>query len=153
MIKQLGIEHLITFHYDFGPEVVAQFYVSVLFHNDENLSLTWMTHGEKMTGSWAEFMKLLKINFAGLHNPVGLRPHRNPDTTPKDKLMPFYVRKGVLIPFLDIMHRVFRNTLFPRVGNKDEVHSYLVDMLLMCQEGWTQPNGPLDVSNVMFWEF
>ena len=27
----------------------------------------------------------------------------------------------------------FRETLFPRIGNLDQVHSYLVDMLLFCQ--------------------
>ena len=111
-----------------------------------------MSHGELLHGSWSEFINLLGIKFTGLHNSLGVRPHHNPDTTPKDKLQPFYVRKCVLIPFLDIMHRVFRNTLFPRVGNKYEVHYYLVDMPLMCQEGLEKSNGPLDVANVMFYE-
>src|SRR6187399_2446686 len=38
-----------------------------------------------------------------------------------------------LSTYLDILHRIFRETLFPRVGNHDMVHSYLVDMLLFCQ--------------------
>ena len=40
----------------------------------------------------------------------------------------------VLNSFLDIMHRIFRNTLFPRIGDKDKVHAYLVDMMIMCEE-------------------
>ena len=58
----------------------------------------------------------------------------------------------VMPPFLDVMHRIFRNILFPRVGNKDQVHSYLVDMLMMCQKGRTRSSGPLDVSRVMWSE-
>lgn len=75
-----------------------------------------------------------------------------PGATPKNKLQHLYVRKNVLPPLLDIMHRIFHNTLFPRVGNKDEVHSYLVDILLMCEEGRTKNTGPLDVSDVMLSE-
>lgn len=152
MIQQLGIEDLITFPYDFDPDIVAQFYVTVHFHVDVDRTMTWMTNGEKMSGSWIEFMKLLNVPDEVLHNPVGLRPHANPGATPKEKLMPFYLRKNVLPSFLDVMHRIFRNTLFPRVGNKDQVHSYLMDMLLMCEEGRTKNSGPLDVSNVMFCE-
>lgn len=48
------------------------------------------------------------------------------------------------------MHRIFRTSLFPRVGNLDMVHSYLVNMLLLCMEfkGTTQT---LDVCDIM-WE-
>src|SRR4051812_18545967 len=40
----------------------------------------------------------------------------------------------VLTPFLDIMHMIFSTSLFPRVGNLDLVHNYLVNMLLLCME-------------------
>ena len=55
--------------------------------------------------------------------------------------------------FLDILHRVFRETLFPRIGNLDMVHSYLVDMLLFCQREKEQNTGEsLDISHVMWSE-
>src|SRR4051812_17985967 len=56
----------------------------------------------------------------------------------------------VLIPFLDIMHRIFRTFLFPCVGNLDLVHNYLVNILLLCMEfrGTMQT---LDVCDIM-WE-
>ena len=52
------------------------------------------------------------------------------------KLMPFLVEKKlpnvtqswVLNPFLDVIHQIFRDTLFPRAGDKDKVHAYLVDI-------------------------
>ena len=58
----------------------------------------------------------------------------------------------VLNSFLDIMHRIFRKTLFPRIGDKDKVHSYLVDMLLLCAEARSSQTQPLDVSHIMWCE-
>ena len=63
----------------------------------------------------------------------------------KNKIQPFYVEKKlssgksswVLNSFLDIMYRIFRNSLFPRIGDKDKVQAYLVDMLLLCEEART----------------
>lgn len=51
---------------------------------------------------------------------------------------------------LDIMHRILRNTLFPRIGNFDEVHGSLPEMLLLCEEAMTKESAPLDISDVMF---
>ncbi|KAI5019043.1 hypothetical protein ZWY2020_043931 [Hordeum vulgare] len=50
------------------------------------------------------------------------------------------------------MHWVFRNSLFPRIGNKDEVHGHLVEMLLLCEEARTKETAPLDIVDVMFHE-
>ncbi|KAI5006419.1 hypothetical protein ZWY2020_033662 [Hordeum vulgare] len=50
------------------------------------------------------------------------------------------------------MHRIFRNTLFPRIGNKDEVHGLLAEMLLLCEEARNKATAPLDISDVMFCE-
>ena len=68
----------------------------------------------------------------------------NPETTKETYELP---------AFLDILHRVFRETLFPRIGNLDMVHSYLVDMLLFCQRKKEQNTGEsLDISHVMWSE-
>ena len=58
-----------------------------------------------------------------------------------------------LSTYLDILHRVFRETLFPRIGDLDMVHSYLVDMLLFCQHEKEANTGEsLDISHVMWSE-
>ena len=70
-------------------------------------------------------MELLLIPDGGLNTPVGVRPHANSKSANKNKLMSYLVEKAlpnkkkvwVLNPFLDIMHRLFRNTLFPRIGD------------------------------------
>ena len=85
---------------------------------------------------------MLLVLDEGLNTPVGVRPHANSESANKNKLMPYLVEKAlpnkkkvwVLNPFLDIMHRLFRNTLFPRIGDMGQVHAYLVDMMLLCEE-------------------
>ena len=101
---------------------------------------------------------MLRVPGEGLHTHVGVLPHANAESDNKDKLLPFYVEKElasgrsmwVLNPFLDIMHRVFRHSLFPRIGDKDKVHAYLVDMLLICEEARVSQTQPLDVSHIMW---
>ena len=104
-----------------------------------------MTNGRQLSATWKEFIGLLHVPDDGLHTPVGVHPHSNSESANKNKLQPFYVEKvlpsgkstWVLNSFLDIMHRIFRNTLFPHIGDKDKVHSYLVDMMLLCAEART----------------
>ena len=81
-----------------------------------------------------------------------MRPHApsSSTATPKDTLQQLYVKKGVLPKHLDIMHRIFRNSLFPRIGNFDEVHGHLAEMLLLCEEAKTKESAPLDIAHVMF---
>lgn len=135
LVEQFGIEHLLTFHLDFDPEIVARFFALVHFHFDEGRTMTWMTNGQQMTAKWNDFMNLLQVPDAGLDMPVGIHPHANPESANKNKLQPFFVEKTVpskkkawvLNSFLDIMHRIFRNTLFPRISDKDKVHAYIVE--------------------------
>ena len=35
-----------------------------------------------------------------------------------------------LLPIYDILHRIFRNTLAPRVGNFDQIHGTLIDIMV-----------------------
>ncbi|KAI4970754.1 hypothetical protein ZWY2020_001668 [Hordeum vulgare] len=155
LIDKLGIKEIISFKKDFDPDVVTQFYVTVHFSPDDERTMIWMNGIHKMTGSWLEFMEFLKVDFQGADNPIGSHPHApaSTDRAPaKDRLQQLYVKKGVLPKHLDIMHPIFRNTLFPRIGNFDEVHGSLVEMLLLCEEAMTKESAPLDISDVMFTE-
>ena len=50
------------------------------------------------------------------------------------------------------MYRIFRNIFFPRIGDKDKVHAYLMDMMLICEEARRVQRQPLDVSHIMWRE-
>jgi len=67
-----------------------------------------------------------------------------------EKKLPNGTQSWVLNPFLDVMHRIFRNTLLPRVGDKDKVHAYLMDMMLLCEEARLHVAQPLDISHIMW---
>ena len=61
----------------------------------------------------------------GMEGRGGIRPHDHPESMPKEKLAPLYIRgRGIigeskdLVKVYDIMHRVFRNVLLPKVGIK-----------------------------------
>ncbi|XP_073354653.1 uncharacterized protein [Aegilops tauschii subsp. strangulata] len=122
LVEQFGIEDVISFHLDFDPEIVAQFFASVHFHTDEERKMTWITNGQQMTAKWKNFMDLLHVPDEGLNTPVGVRPHSNPESASKnkqylvEKKLPNDKKTWVLNPFLDIMHWIFRNSLFPRIG-------------------------------------
>ena len=160
LVEQFAIEPVISFHLDYDPELICQFFASVYFHPGEERRMTWMTNGRQLSATWKEFMDLLHIPDDGLHTPVGVRPHANSEFANKNLLQPFLVEKvlpngkstWVLNSFLDIMHRIFCNTLFPRIGEKDKVHAYLVDMLLLCAEARSSQTQPLDVSHIMWCE-
>src|SRR4051812_43975299 len=91
-------------------------------------------------------MAALGVPLSTPDEPLGLRPQTSSNARNKNELAPYQntieytdakgndKRCVVLITFLDIMHRIFRSSLFPRVGNLDMVHSFLVNMLLLCME-------------------
>ena len=158
LCEQFDIVKIITFNHDFDPELVAQFYATVYFGTDDARTLTWMTLGRRMQTTWKTFMNSLGYGDDGLENSLGLRPHLRRHPAHKSKLLRYTnIRKTAkgevkeLNSFLDIMHRIFRHSLFPRVGNFDMVHGHLVDMLLMCEKEKGKTT-VLDVSHVMWSE-
>src|SRR3954465_4241363 len=48
------------------------------------------------------------------------------------------------------MHRIFRSSLFPHVGNLDMAHIYLANMMLLCEE-YKNTTMTLDMCSIM-WE-
>ena len=51
LVEQFGIEHVLTFHLDYDPELICQFFASVYFHSDEERRMTWMTNGRKLSAT------------------------------------------------------------------------------------------------------
>ena len=83
--------------------------------------------------------------------------HHEGRASGRDVLLPITMEGGTpgqsedLLPTYEIMFRIFRETLTPRVGNWDQVHGYLIDLLLQChlRKGSGEK---LDVMNVIFEE-
>src|SRR4051812_32802240 len=106
---------------------------------------------------------LLQVPYSTPDEPVGLRPHTTTPAKKKGELAPYQTSvvyhdakgnekcKLMLTPFLDIMHRILRNSLFPRVGDLDKIHSYLVNMILLCQE-YKGTTMTLDICSILYEE-
>ncbi|KAE8820241.1 hypothetical protein D1007_01960 [Hordeum vulgare] len=130
MCGKLGIVSLMQFNKDFDAEMVVGFFTTVHLGIYEAMVLTWMTNGRLLSALWKEITGLLGYDDKGIHDPIGFRPHEEIASIHKSQLYPFSQEKissttrkstYVLKPFLDIMHHIFRHTVFPRVGNLDQV--------------------------------
>ncbi|KAE8771036.1 putative atp-dependent rna helicase ddx11 [Hordeum vulgare] len=143
LYENMGILGIMQFNKDIDVDIIMVFFATVHLGTDEAWTLQWMTNGRLLFAPWKSFMDLLHTKDKGLKTPLGFRPHHEYLATHKQAMYKFSTEKissttrkstWVLEPFLDIMHRIFRATLFPRVGNVHQVHSYLVDMLLFCEK-------------------
>ena len=161
LCEQFGICDIISFNIAFDADLLAQFFATVYFLKRADRTLTWMCRDEAVSCKWEVFMEALGVPVSTPDMALGLRPHTMEKARDKSELAPlqntflYTDAKGqkksrlVLIPFLDIMHRIFRTSLFPRVGNLDQVHSYLVNMLLLCEE-YKNTTQTLDVCSIMW---
>src|SRR3954464_7369141 len=163
LVDQFGLGPIIFFNKHFCPDLLAQFYATVYFRSQSGVrSLIWMLGEHRVSCTWEKFMEALGVPFSSPDDALGLRPHTAANARPKGELAPFQISvpytdaKGrqrtrlILTRFVDIMHRIFRTSLFPRVGNLDLVHGYLVNMLLLCVEHKDTAQ-TLDICNIM-WE-
>lgn len=73
----------------------------------------------------------------GLSGNGGIRPCDRASSMEKAELAHLYIlgwgiigESKDMLQVYDIMHQVFRNVLFPKVANQDEIHGYLVDFLV-----------------------
>ena len=86
---------------------------------------------------WRAFCNALGYEDTGVEGQGGIRPHDLAHPMDKVKLAPLYIpghgivgKSNDLLPVYDIMHRVFRCVLLPKVGNQDDIYGYLVDLLV-----------------------
>ena len=51
LVEQFDIERVISFHLDYDPELICQFFASMFFHSGEERRMTWMTDGRQLTAT------------------------------------------------------------------------------------------------------
>ncbi|KAK1605343.1 hypothetical protein QYE76_029016 [Lolium multiflorum] len=126
----------------FLQEIICQFYATVVFLEDEDgfRSLKWMTREHVMEATWEDFARGIgyelpefDINFFKIH--LQAKPMA------KEKMAHLYIPGRMLcgsaynlLPVYDIMNRIYRSTLNPKDTNHDEVHGFLVNLLVRTDE-------------------
>uniref|UniRef100_A0ACD5UK02 Uncharacterized protein n=1 Tax=Avena sativa TaxID=4498 RepID=A0ACD5UK02_AVESA len=154
--SNLGMFPIMEFQYDYDPLLICQFYATAHFHNGRNRKITWMTQGAVNEATLAEFAAILGYEDRGRDVPCGFRCHMREHPSKKDVLTPLHIRgRGVagkikdLLPTYDILHRIFRETVAPRAGNKDEIHGFSVDLLFNTFLN-RESGQPLDVTDFIW---
>jgi hypothetical protein len=140
--EELGLVPLMTFNHPYNKEIICQFYATVVFEEDEFgvRSLTWMTKEHLMRASWEEFAQGLGYQLA--HDDRNtFRVHLQPKPMSKDKMVNLYIDGRALcgsaydlLPTYDILNHIYHNTINPKHTNHDEVHGFLINLLVLSQE-------------------
>ena len=140
--EQFGLLDFIEINEDYDEHLVGQFFATLFFHNEDDRKITWMTKNQVFTATWAEFAALFGLQDYGADTtPAFLSTHFRvpyPEKTMGvhelyDLYIPGRAMVGLqknLLPVYDILHRIFRNTLAPRVGNFDQIHGTLIDIMV-----------------------
>jgi hypothetical protein len=131
-----------TFSHNYSKEVICQFFATVVFLEDEYgfRSLKWMTKEFVMEATWEDFARGIgydlpdyDINFFWIHLQNKLMA--------KEKMVSLYIPGRTLcgsaynlLPVYNIMNRIYRNTINPKHTNQDEVHGFLVNLLVRTDE-------------------
>ena len=115
-----------------------------------------MNEGAVKQAMLAEFGAILGYEDRGKDTPVCFQCHTNDRPMKKDVLAPLYIRgRGIprkikgLLPTYDILHRIFRETVAPRAGNVDEIHAFMVD-IMMATYHHRDSGLPMDVMDVIW---
>ncbi|KAK1698641.1 hypothetical protein QYE76_015338 [Lolium multiflorum] len=137
-----GLIPLMTFTHNYSKEVICQFYATAVFLQDETgfRSIKWMTKEHVMEATWEEFARGLGYELPG--NDINyFRIHLQHKPMSKDKMANLYIPGRMmcgsaydLLPTYDIMNRIYRNTINPKHTNQDEVHGFLVNLLVHTHE-------------------
>ena len=51
LVEQFAIEPVISFHLDYDPEIICQFFALVYFHPGDERRMTWMTNGRQLSAT------------------------------------------------------------------------------------------------------
>jgi hypothetical protein len=140
--EEQGLIPIMTFSHDFSREVICQFYATVVFLEDEGgyRTLKWMTKEHVMEASWQDFARGIGYELPEDDSNT-FRIHLQAKPMAKEKMADLYIRgrmlcgstKG-LLPVYDIMNRIYRSTINPKHTNHDEVHGFLVNLLVRTHE-------------------
>ena len=140
--EEFGLIPLMEFCHGFDEDLVAQFFATVKMSESEEgeLTLQWMTHDKLLSATWEEFGECLGYPVLPANAPGYFRVHGLSRPMAKDRMVdaelyiPGWESAGSsykLRPTYDILLRIYRSVLNPKVGNFDQVHGYLVNMMVL----------------------
>ena len=156
---QLGLIPLMEFHHPYCVDVIGQFFATVYVDNDDAKTMTWMTEGRMLHGTWDQFAACLGYPVLPDNEDGYFRAHNTPKPIEKTLLADLYLEGEVvygsqkyLHPVYDILLRIYREVLNPKVGCVDQIYGYLGNLLYLTHQN--RDSGlQLDVMDFLWNEF
>ena len=100
-----------------------------------------MTMEKKLSGTWAQFAECMQYPFLPPNAEGYFRAHYSKKPIKKELLADLYMEGEVklgsqkfLLPVYDIMLRVYRETLNPKVGCHDQIFGFLQNLLYLTHK-------------------
>ncbi|KAM0828610.1 hypothetical protein ACQ4PT_067428 [Festuca glaucescens] len=139
--EQLGLIPLMEFHHPYNVDIIDQFYATVYVDNDDAKTMTWLTEGRMLHGTWEQFANCLGYPVLPANSEGYFRAHYTPKPLAKELLADLYLPGEVvygsqkyLLPVYDILLRICREVLNPKVGCVDQIYGYLVNLLYLTHQ-------------------
>ena len=136
--EQFGLIPLMEFQHPYCVEVIGQFFATVYVDNDDAKTMTWMTEGRLLHGTWDQFAACLGYPVLTGKEDGYFRAHNTPKPVEKALLVDLYLEGEVvygsqkfLRPVYDILLRIYREVLNPKVGCVDQIYGYLGNLLYL----------------------
>ena len=130
IVRKLGLEKLMTTQQNYSIKLVQQFFATVQFGNDADVTLTWMIGSIKCVSSMTRFGELLGYGFRNGEESKGRIMHVEGLHYDKKKLTPLYSNKESmgtnkdLLPTFNILLRMFWYNIAPQAGNIDAIQGW-----------------------------
>jgi hypothetical protein len=140
--EEFGLLSLMQFNHVIDEDTVAQFYATVHLNKTNEREIIFMTRDKMMKATWAQFGECLGYPIVDDPTIASLfRVHTKTRPMEKKYLAPLLILGwGVpgdskhLLPVYDIMHQIYREVLNPKVGNIDQIHGFMIDLLILTHQ-------------------
>ena len=152
--ERMGLHPLMAIQCDYHEYYVQQFYSTLAFRSDPNITMTWLTGEEECEANFHDFARILGYAFPG-SDGAGQIVHNleHPDERVFNDLFeagqPINLTAG-LLPLYGELVKFFRMNIAPSGGNNDAIRASLINLLYFAYEVANDPNpGPHNKLDVM----
>jgi hypothetical protein len=159
MCEEFGLIPLMQFVHNWDEELVVQFYSTVYFTEDDDRTIKWLTNGRLLEATWEEFGDSLGypiLDTSKDEDANGWRCHYSDYVDHKDTMAPLYIwghenpdKTSTLAPEYHILLRIYRENIAAKVGNFDEVHGFIVNLMVNSHK-MKGTGVPLDVMDFLY---
>jgi hypothetical protein len=136
--EEFGIIKLMNFCHHYNEDIIAQFFATVYIGTDDAKTMTWMTDGKQLSSTWAQFAHCLDYPVLPRNTEGVFRAYYTKKPIDKALLDDLYIHGDIvlgsakyLIPIYDILLGIYHEVLNPKVGCKDQIFGFLMNLLYL----------------------